>query len=238
MKTSTKSAMILALFFASSLLNAQQFTTGANFTLGKPQGEFEKNIDRNGYGGSLFFMAHAPNSPLAAGVEVGILNYGHESRREPFSTTIPDVTVKVNTNNNAVLSSIFLRLQPQQGFIRPYVGGSIGFSYFYTETSIEDEDFDDNEDIASTTNLDDFTFAYSGDFGASLLLYKNIPDVRSEMQRTFEVLFDFKARYLNSGEAEYLKEGSIRRENGKVTYDISRSRTEMMTYHFGFLFRF
>ncbi|MCA9732550.1 MAG: hypothetical protein H6696_20455 [Deferribacteres bacterium] len=238
MKTRAKITMLFAFFLVSTMLNAQHFTTGLNFTLGKPQGEFKTNIDRNGYGGSLFFMAHAPNSPLAAGVEVGILNYGHESRSEPFSTTIPDVTVRVNTNNNAVLSSLFLRLQPQNGFIRPYIGGSIGFSYFYTETSIKDEDSQDNEDIASTTNLDDAAFSYGGDFGASVLLYKNKATENSEIPRTFEVLFDFKARYLNSGEAEYLKEGSIRRENGEVTYDVSQSRTEMMTYHFGFLFRF
>ncbi|KAA3617939.1 MAG: hypothetical protein DWQ05_07795 [Calditrichaeota bacterium] len=237
-KNCSQFALVVMLFILPSLLIAQHFTTGLNFTLGKPQGDFEKNIDRNGYGGSLFFMGHLPNSPFAAGVEIGILNYGHESRDEPFSTTIPDVTVQVNTDNNAVLSSLFLRLQPQHGFFRPYVAGSIGFSYFYTETSIKDDDFDDMEDIASTTNFDDFTFSYGGDFGTSVLLYSGSMNKNAEYQRPMEILFDFKARYLNSGEAEYLKQGSIRRENGKVTFDVNRSRTEMITYHFGFVFRF
>jgi hypothetical protein len=44
---------------------------------------------------------------------------------------------------------------------------------------------------------------------------------------------DLKARYLFGSEAEYLKEGSVIVENGRVTYDVSRSKTDLLQIHLG-----
>ena len=35
--------------------------------------------------------------------------------------TIPDVTVRVVTENNILMSNLFLRLQPREGVMRPYI---------------------------------------------------------------------------------------------------------------------
>ncbi len=72
------------------------FDVGAGFDVASPQGKFRDNIDRNGFG----FSGHglikpSPLIPLKFGIELGYINYGSETRREPFSYTIPDVTVKV-----------------------------------------------------------------------------------------------------------------------------------------------
>jgi len=45
-------------------------------------------------------------------------------------------------------------------------------------------------------------------------------------------------RYIIGGEAEYLKKGSIRRENSKVSYDIIKSKTDLLTAQIGVALEF
>jgi hypothetical protein len=46
------------------------------------------------------------------------------------------------------------------------------------------------------------------------------------------------ARYLMGSTAEYLREGSIRREYGTLRYDVLISDTDLLKTHFGIVFRF
>jgi hypothetical protein len=83
----------LILFFTLIYFgNSFAQSAGINFTLAFPQGEFKDNVDRLGYGGSLQFLFFDPQPglPVSFGLNLGYLNYGSESRREPFSSTIPD----------------------------------------------------------------------------------------------------------------------------------------------------
>ena len=108
---------------------------GADFLVGLPQGAFKENVNRAGYGitGNIGF---APSGyAYMPGVEFGFMNYGTEKRREPFSTTIPDVTVDVETQNNFALGHLFVRLQPNNGTVRPYLEGSLGGNYLFTKTT-------------------------------------------------------------------------------------------------------
>ena len=52
------------------------------------------------------------------------------------------------------------------------------------------------------------------------------------------VFIDLRIRYMKGGEAEYLKEGSIRRENGKVAYDVEQSKTDLLTFQIGAVLTF
>ncbi|MDO8550105.1 MAG: hypothetical protein Q7S39_08160 [Ignavibacteria bacterium] len=47
---------------------------------------------------------------------------------------------------------------------------------------------------------------------------------------------DFKARYLFGSEAEYMKEGFVKLGNGRVTYDVSKSKTNLLQIHLGIYF--
>ena len=108
---------------------------GTDFLVGLPQGAFKENVNRAGYGitGNIGF---APSGyAYMPGVEFGFMNYGTEKRREPFSTTIPDVTVDVETQNNFALGHLFVRLQPNNGTVRPYLEGSLGGNYLFTKTT-------------------------------------------------------------------------------------------------------
>jgi hypothetical protein len=227
-------AAFLALPFLVPAATAQtNFSGGLHFNVGFPEGELKEQIDRNAYGlGGQFFFS-PQKSLFAIGAEVGWMNYGQESRREPFSTTIPDVTVKVTTSNNIVQAFLILRAGMPIGPIRPYGDGLVGLNYLFTETKITDAD-DESEEVASSVNLDDAALAYGFGGGVMVLVYSG----KADNERPFEVLIDIGVRYVLGNEAQYLKEGSIRREGGRVEYDLLESKTDMVRLHIGVMGRF
>lgn len=211
------------------------FAGGVHFSLGIPQGELDDQIDQNAYGlgGQIFYSPQ--RSPLALGLDVAWMNYGTETRQEPFSSTIPDVTVEVETSNNILQGFLVLRGQMPGGPIRLYADGLVGFNYLFTQTSISDVG-DFSEDIATSTNLDDATFAYG--VGGGLMVPVFTRTAESGEGRPLQVLIDGGVRYISGGEAEYLKKGSIRREGGDVTFDSIESETNMLTIQLGAVIRF
>ena len=225
---------ILAIIISSASVSAQtNFMGGLHFNAGFPQGDFKEQLDRNAFGAGAQFFYSPSRSPFAIGVELGVKNYGNESRREPFSTTIPDVTVKVETSNNMVDGFLIFRGQVPNGPIRPYVDGLVGFNYLFTETKISDAS--DGDQVAKSTNQDDAVFAYGAGGGLMVQIYDG---GKEEGKKPFQILLDAGMRYVIGGEAQYLKEGSIRREGGSVTYDLIESKTDMLRLHVGIVGRF
>jgi hypothetical protein len=222
---------ILIISIVSIPTHAQpMFQFGGNFTIGLPQNEFKKNVDNTGFGGTGYFAFHFPQTPLAVGVSGTFLIYGSETREEPFSTTIPDVFVDVTTTNNIVMGHVLLRLQPPRGIVKPYLDGLFGLNYLWTRTTIKNQS--NNEEVASSTNFDDITFGYGFGGGLMFRVYQ-ASSLRNQREGINSVYIDLGLRYLRGGEAEYLKEGSIRRENGRVTYDVNKSTTDILIIHIG-----
>ncbi len=221
--------IILILYTVS--LSAQ--SAGGGLMLGFPQGEFKQNLDRPGFGLSAEILFFNPREglPFGFGLDIGYLNYGNESRQEPFSPTIPDVVVDVDRSNNLVNFHLLFQIAPPSGDVRPYAELLFGGSYLFTETSINSRG---NEEVASNTNFDDFAWNYG--VGGGLLIRLYSPD---EQEGNFEALFlDLKVRYLLGTEAEYLKEGSVIIENGNVYYDSSKSKTDLLITQLGVMFYF
>jgi hypothetical protein len=229
------SIIIIVFILASSFnpVSAVDFDTGIQFRTAFPQGEFNRHVKNNGFGLGGHAGVMIPNSPVMIGADLGFMIYGYESRNEPFSSTIPDVTVDVETSNNIFTGHLFLRLQPPQNTIRPYFDALFGFNYFFTQTSIKDED-GSGEDIASTTNLDDFALSYGVGGGIQIRVYHD-PYETKELSSVF---IDIGVRYLTGGEAEYLKKGSIEIVDQKVMKDIITSRTDLLHFQLGVGFAF
>src|SRR5262245_62004924 len=206
---------------------AQELQAGAYFTTIVPRGQFSENVTNNGYGGGGHFLIRLGPSPFLVGGDLGGVIYGSESRREPISSTIPNLQVRVRTSNNIFLAHSVLRVQPRKGLVRPYADGLIGLKYLYTSTSISD--ISDGEDIASNTDLSDTTLSYG--FGGGL----HIPLTKGPESR---VLLDMNVRYLRGSQAEYLKKGSIRQVNGLAVFDVLSSRTDAISVQVGVVFRF
>jgi hypothetical protein len=226
---------LLLIFFCFTAMTAaaiaQTLQGGLDLLLGSPQKEFRKNVDNVGFG-IAGNAGYAPeDTPFMLGVEFGFMNYGSSDRREAFSTTIPDVFVKVSTTNNFILGHAILRLQPNTRVFRPYLQGMIGFNYLFTETKIENVNVTGQE-VASSNNLSDGAFSYGGGAGLMFLVH------RANDGSVMDLFVDLGARYVFGGEAEYLKEGSIRNVNGRVVYDILKSRTDLLVVQVGISVRF
>jgi hypothetical protein len=230
--------LVLVLFVVSGVFTTAGWAqgglqAGGNLLLGLPQNEFKENVDNAGFGLTGHFAYRFPQTPVLVGANLSFLIYGSETRNEPFSTTIPDVTVDVTTTNSILLGHLLLRLQPQTGPFRPYVDGLLGLNYLFTDTSIKSENWsDDDNDVASSTNFDDTTLSYGGGGGIMVQVYQS--PVAENAGRPVTVFLDFGVRYLKGGEAEYLQKGAIiREENGRVVYDVSQSTTDLLTFQVG-----
>jgi hypothetical protein len=212
----------------NSIASAQLWQGGLNFQLGFPTGDYRDQINTTSAGISGEFLYSPYNSPIGIGVSLGWFQVGSEQREEPFSTTIPDVTVDVKTEHGLAQFMILARLQPKRGPILPYADGLLGLNYLYTKTTIENAS--NGEEVASTTNSDDNTFAYGFGGGSLIRVYDGTNKAGG---KPVKVYVDLNFRYTLGGEADYLKEGSIRRDSGVVTYDFTRSRTDISTAHLG-----
>ena len=218
---------IVTALLSSSPANARgHFQAGGGFAVVFPQGDFKDHLDNEGYGFSGLISIEMPRSFLSIGSSFGVMIYGRETRREPFSTTIPDVTVEVETRNLLITGHFHLRAQPTTGVVRPYVDGLFGLHYLMTDTSIESRE----QDVASDTNWDDATSSYGGGGGVMFFVYSREGVMQGER---LEISVDIGVHYLKGGEAEYLKEGSIKRQNGSVIYELEQSGTDILMSYIG-----
>ena len=218
---------LLMLLLPTLVAYAQSpFQAGINFSMGFPQSDFSKNIDNTGFGLSGHFAYQIPQTPVALGAAVGFLIYGRESRKEPLSHTIPDIVVRVETTNNILTGHLLLRVQPMSGDarVKPYLEGLFGFNYLWTETSLKDSGWDEN--VISSKNFDDAAMSYGGGGGLMIRVYQG---KKEQSEGFYSINIDVGARYLFGGEATYLKEGDIKRENGTVIYSPSQSTTDLLT---------
>jgi hypothetical protein len=198
-----------------------------NFIAGLPQGDFKDHTEAAGFGVEAFAGIGLPNLPIVLGAQLGGLVYGSEHRSEPLSKTIPDVEVDVATSNNILLAHLVARIQPRSWPVRPYLDGLIGLKYFYTDTTVTNED-DPGDEIASDTNQGDTAFSYGVGAGFTVPVIK-----MGDQPRAPSLNLSIGARYLFGEKAEYLKEGSIRRAGKKVSFEVESSETDLLVTHIG-----
>ncbi|MCD6502322.1 hypothetical protein J7L01_06940 [bacterium] len=214
---------------------------GIGLTVNLPQGEFRDNVDRVGFGIGIDYVAKL-DPYIGLGGAFGVMTYGSERRNEPFSTTIPDVTVDVTTSNNFLFFQLMPRISVPISIAVPYIEGRVGLNYLWTDTRIDNQS--DGEEVASSTNFDDIAFCYGGAAGLMVRVWKK-PTRRSKHKGKSNddspdaVYIDLKAVYAKGGNAEYLKEGSVHRTTGgSVAYDVSESHTDLLTIGLGVDFDF
>lgn len=238
MKRFTTTCLLgLVALIAAPTASAQQTSGGVNFVVAVPQGSFADRLDDIGYGLSGTFLYHIPRAPVALGVEGTFVTYGRESIRERFgSGALGRVNVDVVTTNNIALGHLVLRLQPSAGAVRPYGDALVGLTYLFTESRIEDVDFNDDRDIASSTNFDDLAFSYGIGGGVMARVYRGHS---SSNGRPFNVFIDARIRYLFGGEAQYLREGDIETDaSGDPIFFFTESRTDLLIPQLGVTIRF
>lgn len=225
-------ALVVALI-AVAPATAQVRGEGAlSVIFGVPQNGFSTQVDGAGIGIGFFGGVSGRRSPILVGADLGFLIYGYERRSEPFSYSIPDVYVDVVTSNNIFLGHFLVRLRPPTGPVRPYAEALFGMKYLFTTTEIRNEWYYDDEPIAVSTNFDDAAPSYGLGGGIDLQISRGRGRGRPAL------MLHAGVRYLIGGQADYLREGSIRREFGRVGYDVARSETDLLINEFGISMRF
>ncbi len=225
---------LIILLFTSLGSAREPFLASIYFNLGFPQNEFGKNVDRVGISGIGHFAYNFPESPFLVGLSFGVLMYGRNTREEPFSETIPDVMVDVTATNMVYLCHFFIRVQPLKGKLRPYLDGLLGFNVLSTDTRVKSQSWLGQGVVRSNIH-NDLTLSYGAGAGLMIQVYSK---ERKRKEGLFSVFIDLGARYLSGAKAEYLTEGSILVEGGQVIYDVTKSRTDLITTHIGVTFTF
>lgn len=208
---------------------------GIGVTGGFPMGEFGENVTSPGFGLSAYAGYMLPRTPAVIGLDLGFLIYGQERRKERFSLTIPDVKVDVVTSNNIMTANAFLRLQPRSGTLRPYLEGIVGIHYLFTETRIENlgSSSDDEDEIASFTNLDDHAFVWGGGAGMMIEVWCGREERTPQNRSVRSVSIDVRVRYHDGAASDYLKKGDIVRGAGTTELNVTESTTDHITAHLG-----
>jgi len=199
-----------------------RFFAGGSLQYASPQGDFAEQVDRGfGLGGHGLFKIDQAGW-LGLRLDGGFLVYGDESYRVPLSSTIGGrVMVDVNTNNTIAHLGFGPQIGMPTGAVRPYLGGTVGLSYFATTSSVKG---DDSGTFASDTNYDDLTLAFGG-LGGLYIPLRSGPA---------PISLDLSARYHRNGEVSYLKEGSIiDNQDGSISFDPIRSEADVLTFHIG-----
>ena len=199
-----------------------RFQAGGHLDLALPQGEFDEFVG-TGYGLGGFVGVNLDNTgTVALMIDGSFLIYGHETIRRPLSTTVPFVTVDVSTSNNIYALGFGPIITLGHGTIRPYFTGTVGFSYFATESSVSGSNNVDS--FAESTNFDDFTFSWTGGGGLKF----QVSHGRNP------VFIDVATEYHNNGRANYLREGSIiDNGNGTISFTPIQSETNLMLIKLG-----
>lgn len=194
---------------------------GINFQFGVPQGEFADFVETGyGIGGNLtFFLDRSRRAGLR--LHGSWIQYGRATQQIPFPG-LPGIEVDLTTSNNIYSFGIGPEFHLSGGRVRPYVHAAIGASNFATRTSAEGTD--NTEPFATTTNFDDWTFAWYGGGGLDF-------QVSSGKNPVF---IDAGLRYQGHGRTRYLREGSIEpAPGGGITLDPVESRTDLLIIHLG-----
>ena len=198
---------------------------GASLSYGRPVGDFLRYVDQ-GFGFDAFVRGNVDRQGiLSFRLDGGYLLYGRETYRVPLSGTIGGrILVDLTTNNNIVWMGFGPQITLPGRFIRPYANASVGFSYFFTESSVEGSNSFD-EPFASTTNYSDATFRYG--YGWGILI--------PFQTRGSEWAIDLGAVYHGNGQVRYLREGGIEdRPDGSIVLHPIQSDANLLSYRVGF----
>ncbi len=219
-------------------IEAQEVQFGLDFQIGAAQGEFKDQLDnRPGIGMGGMAGYRFGQLPVMFGIDLGFMNFGKETRDEPLSSTIPDLRVEVENSYNLFHGDLLFRLMPAEMAIRPYIDGLFGLNYFFTETVLRERGGD--EDIIRDTNFKDTSLSYGLGAGVQFRIYSyDGSNDENGSSLPYTVHINLLSRYMVGREAEYLREGSIIRENGNVTYDVIQSTTDLLYFKLGLIVSF
>lgn len=190
-----------------------------------PVGEFDTYIG-NGYGFDAYYLRDLdPSGAVQLRVQGGFMRYGHETERACLVNC--RINVDINTSNDIVVFGIGPQFRIPRGPIRPYATATAGVAYFFTHSSLEGTN--DNDDFADTRNFDDAVFSWTVGGGFQIPL----------RQGPKPISVDLGVHYHGNGDVSYLRKGSITdHPDGSITINPIRSEANFLSVKLGVAFGF
>jgi len=228
-KTALTAILFVVILAGAAPLSAAEFQFGLTFSPGLPRGEFRDNQDRTIWGGTMSLAFRPSRSPLLIGMAVSFGTYDTDRWETWLGLTDPDVLMDVRTSNDLVAWSVFLRLQPERGFLRPYLDVFAGLHVLTTDTRFGDGD-DEGDGSFHFNNASDTAFAFGAGAGVQFPLFRIL---RRDRRIAGSIDLDFGVRYAKGGRADYLIESGT-----SGVFDERSSRTDLLTLSAGLSFSF
>jgi hypothetical protein len=201
---------------------------GGALQVATPLGEFKNTTDNSlGFGVAGHLLVGVdPNAILNWRVDASFLTYGNVTQRVPLSPTLGSlIRVDLRTSNNILNVVTGPQLLAPTGAIAPYVNALGGASVFWTTSTVEGTN--NNDDFASTTNASDVSWSYGGSAG----LYIRLTNGARPLS------LDLGARYLRQDDAKYLTRQQIRdavaAQRPFDNVQPTRTRADFVTYYAG-----
>ncbi len=187
-----------------------------------PVGEFGQRV-ADGWGGQAAFRRRlGGGSPLLLRIDGGFLVYGHERIGVCYATPYGcRVGADITTTNTLGYMGVGPELAAE-GPIAPYFFGTVGFSYFSTQSRLNTGDryYDAAWD---TRHFSDMVLALRAGGG-----------LRFRFGGPGSLALDVGAEYHRNGVTEYLVEGDVvDNPDGSVTLYPNRSEANLLSFRLG-----
>jgi len=195
---------------------------GIDLLFARPTGEFLRNVQKGwGLGGHALFPSL--DGVLGLRLDGTLVVYGHKSRDVQVSTGTRTIRISEDTDNNIVTFGIGPQLMLPTGPIRPYVNVHGGFSYFYTQSHLNDLDPERFE--TTVTESHDWKLAYGVGGGIAFAVTND----------HHSLFVNFGAQYHVNGRTTYLTEGDIHEDTTTNTFVVTprRSDANFVTFRLG-----
>lgn len=199
-----------------------RFSAALALQVAEPQRDLARNID-TGVGLEAGLITRLDRAgALALRFDAGFVTYDQETREVPLTSTIGGrILVDLTTRNNILTLGVGPQLMAPRGSVRPYVNANVGAAYYFTQSSVKGSH--SGESFASTTNFDDWAFAYGAGAGVYVPVMRRVP-----------VALDVGVRYHRNGTVQYLRAGSITDlAGGQIRIDPLESEGDLLSFRLG-----
>jgi hypothetical protein len=222
---------LLFLMIAPAAARAQsRFTVGGAVAYADPLGEFGDNV-RRGFGLDGFgTIGLDPTGIVSLRAELGYVQYARKT--EPFiaNTGFGYLELESETTSGVFTAGIGPQFTVRQGAMRPYLGGTVGFARFATNTKINLPAR--SSESGQTETLDEVTM--SSDWVLSLAAVGGIGFEVAALGRG--VLIDVGARWHRNGQARYVTSEGVQYDGSTTpTITPTESQADFIVYRLGII---
>jgi hypothetical protein len=192
---------------------------GLSLQIGQAKGRFADYVNVGAGAGGYFLFQPVRGLPLGLRLGAMFLEYGSQTRRYPL---VPGIVVDVTTKNQIVQVALGPQLTVGRGMVQAYGFGAIGGSSFFTTSSVEGSDQND-QPFASTTNHNDGTFSSEAGGGIMIRLRRG----------RMPIVLDLGMRYLDNGRVTYVTKDRVSVIGNQLLVNPVDSEANLVIYHLG-----